>query len=601
MPSFPLIPAAARSQELPCDLGATRPFCQQARQFFAEAGLAGAELDGWELALAEGLNNAVKHCPPEARALPIRVDLLVGPDWAEARITDHTPGFEWPQPARLPPDDSESGRGLFLIQQLTDQASYLRGPGENCLILRRRRAPSATVAPAAPADPGQDLREVQHTLDLMTEELASAYESLSAIFRFSAELQGGVAATEVVHRWLARLLDITEAEWVALRLHQPSLGHLRLEMASTKAHGPIALRPDVALTEARALEVRAATERSDIWFDALSRPAPDDPLAALAGHGCGFSHPLVVNGALIGVLTLGRHDGDRPFAAGQVSVIHTFGDFVGLQIHTSQMREEQVRARLNTRDLEIAANLQQTLLPAQLPSLPCTSLARFYRSARQVGGDYYDALPAGEGQLLLAVADVMGKGLPAALFAFVFRGLVRSRLDLAARPGDFLAWLNRHLFEELDRAEMFITAQLAFLDCRRGEIRVAAAGHPPLLLANTAGEVAEVAVGGPPLGILRAASFPEDCRPWPAGCALMFTDGLIEARNAQDELLGLEAVKEALAVAARDGESSAATQQRLARVLDDFVQGAAPVDDTAFLVIAKTQPPCHEPQDSHRG
>lgn len=583
----PAILVAACSLELPCALSATRAVCQQARQFFAQAGLVQAELDGWELALAEALNNAIKCCRPEARTLPIRVDLVVACERVEIRITDHTPGFDWPKRAELPPDESESGRGIFLIQSLTDHSSYLRGQGENCLVLRKRREPSQAITPAAPSNPVEELREAQRTLDLMTEELASAYESLSAIFRFSSELQGGVASEDFVHRWAAQLLDITEAEWLVLRLCDRSPGQLRLAASSAKQDRGVVLRPNIAWSEANSIEARAASLRSDVWFDTSSPLSPADPLAELAGNGCGFSHPLVVNDALVGVLTLGRRDAARSFAAGQVSVIHTFGDFFGLQMRSSQMQEEQLRARLNARDLEIAANLQQALLPAQLPCLPCTSLAHFYRSARQVGGDYYDALPAGEGKLLLAVADVMGKGLPAALFAFVFRSLVRSRLDLAARPGEFLAWLNQHLFQELDRAEMFITAQLTFLDCQRGEIRVASAGHPPLLLANAAGEVAEISAGGPPLGILSGAAFPEDCRPWPAGRALMFTDGLIEARNPQGELLGMEAVKNALAAGARCGESSEATQQRLACVLEEFEQSTAPADDTAFIVIAK--------------
>jgi serine phosphatase RsbU (regulator of sigma subunit) len=138
---------------------------------------------------------------------------------------------------------------------------------------------------------------------------------------------------------------------------------------------------------------------------------------------------------------------------------------------------------------------------------------------------------------------------------------------------------------------MFITAQLAIFDCQGGEIRVASAGHPPLLLASPTGEVTEISAGGPPLGVGSGDSFPECSHPWQAGCALMFTDGLIEACNAQGELLGVETIKNALAAGARAGESSAAIQLSLVRVLEEFERQQAPADDTAFLVICKHPEP----------
>ena len=244
-----------------------------------------------------------------------------------------------------------------------------------------------------------------------------------------------------------------------------------------------------------------------------------------------------------------------------------------------------MRARLNTRDLEIAANLQQALLPKELVSIPQASLSCYYRSARAIGGDYFDVYPVGKGNLLLVVADVMGKGLPAALFAFMFRSLLRARRDLAARPGEYLAWLNQNLFQELDQAEMFITAQSAFLDCEKGEICVASAGHPPLLIARPTGAVIEVSAGGPPLGIDADPTFSEARQSYADGHALMFTDGLMEARNPQGDLLGLEAIKAELASATRRGESNEATKSRLVRLLQSFEQNAPAADDTVFIVI----------------
>ena len=588
MASIPTHFGQTCTQELPCDVVAASELSRGAREFFAQAGFTATESDAWELALAEAANNAVKHCRPDARHLAIRVDLLVTPEWTEARVTDHTPGFTMPEKAELPPPDSESGRGLFLIQNLTDEAHYLRGRGENCLVLRKQRSPTQEPPALPPPSATDELREAQRTLDLMTEELASSYESLSAIFRFCAELQGSVVSDEFIHRWLDQLLTLTESDWLVLRLCDRSPQQLRLVATSAQAGRCEVVCREIAATAADSIEAQAASQRRDVWFDASSPLAPKDPLRQLGEPGCGFARPLCVNDTLLGVLSIGRRDGGRAFNAGEVSVVQTFGDFFGLQIRSTQMQEEQFRSRLNLRDLEIAANLQRTLLPEQLPSVPGLTLAGFYRSAREIGGDYYEALPTADGNVLLVMADVMGKGLPAALFGFMFRSLVRARLDLASRPGEFLAWLNEHLFPELDRAEMFLTAQLAFFDCQRGELRVAGAGHLPMLVAHSTSEVQEISAGGPPLGIFSAASFPEEHSPWVGGRALMFTDGLIEARNPGGELLGLDAVRTVLAEATRRDESCDATRHRLARLLREFEQGTPPADDTAFIVIART-------------
>ncbi len=583
-------PLLARRLEFPCELAAAAQARAQACAALAADGVAPDEVSRLELALAEGANNAVFYVRETARPLPVRIETLVSPAWVEIRITDHTPGFDFPAHATLPPEDAESGRGLFLIQNLVDEARYLRGDAENCLILRLRRAASASPPPAVPpGDPAEKLRETERTLELMTEELSSCYESLSAVFRFSSELQADDASASFVQRWLDQLLRITDADWFILRLASPDGSELRTAATSHAGGLPEPVALAAASSPRASAEAAAAATRKDFWFDASTPLAHDDPLHRPAGTGCGLAHPMFVNDTLVGVLTVGRLPARPAFQTGQSSVIQTVADFLALQIRNAQLHEEQLAARLNLRDLEIAANIQRMLLPEQLPSAPRASLAGFYRSAREIGGDYYDALPTPDGGLLLVVADVMGKGLPAALFAFMFRSLVRARRDLAPQPSEFLAWLNQNLFHELDRAEMFITAQLAFWDGPRGELRVAGAGHPPLLAAGADGHVREIASGGPPLGIHAAAEFPGESVACPDGHALMFTDGLIEARNARSELLGLDAVKAVLAAAARNRDSGESAKQRLIDLLRGFELETAPADDTAFLVLSRTE------------
>src|SRR4051812_27707903 len=130
---------------LACDLAQVRPAARAAHQFLAEQECDDETLMACELALVEGCNNAIRYAAPAARTEPVLLEVICEAAAVELRVTDHTAGFEWPKAAVLPAADSESGRGLFLMQSLMDSAVYLRDSGENVLVLRKARR----------AEPGQ--------------------------------------------------------------------------------------------------------------------------------------------------------------------------------------------------------------------------------------------------------------------------------------------------------------------------------------------------------------------------------------------------------------------------------------------------------------
>ena len=140
---------------------------------------------------------------------------------------------------------------------------------------------------------------------------------------------------------------------------------------------------------------------------------------------------------------------------------------------------------------------------------------------------------------MLAVADVMGKGVPAALFAATLRTLVRTMAEWTHVPSELLSRINRLLYEELSGVEMFITTQLAVADVAHRRLVIASAGHCPLLLVNAKGQIKSVSPEGMPLGILPEVEFSDEIVPLePSSCVLLYTDGLIEARNPHGELFG---------------------------------------------------------------
>lgn len=582
------------SVDFACDLRESREVSRNVRQFLAEVGLPDEDLHGWELMVTEAANNATEYTTEAGRAKLNRLEVFCREQEVEVRLTDHTAGFDMPAQAELPSIDSEKGRGLFLIQSLADEVDYLRGLGENCMVIRKKRPTSVAgvVAGTAPAFGASGLQMEsrfmgdEQALQGMTEELASCYESLSAIFRFSSALSRPQQAEEFAATWMRELLTIVEADWFVLRLADSKGKELRL-LATSLSGNPnysLLLTPDAA--SSGSVELRAVQTRQDVWFDANAPLVLNDPLSHLVQHSNGLAHPIFMEESLVGILAVGRLGTDEPFKAGQVNVIHTFADFLGIQISNARFRAEHLQAQLLSRELEIASNLQRSLLPEKLPQVPGFAVAGYYRSARQVGGDFYDAIAA-EGGLLLVIADVMGKGVPAAMFATIFRSHLHARLDLLKRPGDFLTWLNRSLFPDLDRMEMFITAQLVYVDPATRRLQVAGAGHCPLLMSSPGGAPLEVGNTGFPLGIMPDTKYSEEVRDMPADAQLfLFTDGVTDTENASNEMLGTEGLKQNLQLIVNRRRNAAQTVQEMAVMLQAF-QGKEPVtDDQAFLVLA---------------
>src|SRR5579871_6082733 len=129
---------------LPCDLTQVRGAAQTVHQFLGEQKCDEQVLSACDLALVEACNNAIKYAPDTARDNPVMVEVICGQDLIELRVTDHTPGFNFPTKVELPNPDSESGRGLYLIQTVMDSANYFRGHGANILELRKSCATVAT-------------------------------------------------------------------------------------------------------------------------------------------------------------------------------------------------------------------------------------------------------------------------------------------------------------------------------------------------------------------------------------------------------------------------------------------------------------------------
>jgi len=600
---------------LACDLAGVRETARAAREFLARQGLIEPDLIACELALVEACNNAIVHAPAESRQVPIEINLLFEDPKLELHVIDHTRGFDWPGQMDLPPLEEEHGRGLFIIRSVMDDVLYLRGAGENRLVMRKtwpareERDAEATKdqqsADSITSDhPSESLPDLQKKLALseqvigtMAKELCFRSEELAAIFRCTSELGRTNELESFAKRLLGDLMNIAAADWYVMRLLSPDESRLLVTLSSEPElePGSVVLPPNQEPLDssspcslaAHSVELQAALGRKDVLFGGSHPLAPADPLASSKGESLGLVRPIVMGDKLLGTLAVGRKADQPHFSVEQVEVIRTFSEFLAIQIVNARLHKERVDLQVTAHELEIARYIQQTLLPKNFPSLHGFGLHGFCRSARQVGGDFYDILPLREDRVLLVVADVMGKGVPAALFAATFHTLVRTMTEWTDRPAELLARMNRLLFEELSSVDMFITAQLVLADVAARKLIVASAGHCPLLLAGPDRRIRSVSPDGMPLGILRDVVFAEEVVALEEGsCALLYTDGLTEARNPHGEFFGEVRLFNWLKEKAGRNKTASQLSEEFLSELKSFQCQVPLSDDQTFLLLS---------------
>jgi sigma-B regulation protein RsbU (phosphoserine phosphatase) len=236
-------------------------------------------------------------------------------------------------------------------------------------------------------------------------------------------------------------------------------------------------------------------------------------------------------------------------------------------------------------ELELARDLQQSILPNEFPHPPGFSFAARSRPARHVGGDFYDVIPLSEGHLGLVMADVSDKGMAAALFMALTRSLIRAEAKRRDSPRQVLLNVHRLLLE-MSRAEMFVTVFYGVLDPARGQLRYARAGHDhPLLFRSGSDRCRSLAAYGMPLGFLEEVDLEEaDAELGPGDRLILYSDGITHAESPAGEFFGLDRLRQTVCSAGplAAQELCDLIFERVSR----FQVGAVQFDDMALLLLS---------------
>jgi sigma-B regulation protein RsbU (phosphoserine phosphatase) len=300
---------------------------------------------------------------------------------------------------------------------------------------------------------------------------------------------------------------------------------------------------------------------------------------------------LPLNGKkhLLGFITLGPKKSEEPYSISDAKLLGSVASQTGLALENSMLLativSEIAKREWIGREIDIARDVQQRLFPQKLPVIANVDCAGYCRPAQGVGGDYYDFLALSGGRLGIALGDVAGKGIPAALLMASLQASLRGqRLSGPADLAQLMTNLN-FLIHEASPDNRYATFFYGEFDPKTRQLDYVNAGHNAPMLFRAGGGVERFAATGPVVGLVEAGRFEQRAVTiGPGDVLLVYSDGISESMNAADEEWGEARLAEAAEAAF---PCSAATLiDRLMSAADAFVAGATQHDDMTIVVVS---------------
>jgi serine phosphatase RsbU (regulator of sigma subunit) len=411
----------------------------------------------------------------------------------------------------------------------------------------------------------------------------------AALLNFSTGLLGQVDLDDLLRYLVEEVRTMLQADACALVLPGEREDILEFRAASGWRVDPVAQGRRVPVDELTGPGLVMSSQRLLVAEDLqVQDPAPWLPDwlrdEGFRGHAV---VPLIADGRSAGALVIDART-PRLLDQHEIRLLRLMGAQAAIAIEKARLRQEERKNQAMENELAVAREIQLTLLPKHLPSVPGWEIASFYEAARHVGGDFYDFfdLPDQPQRLGMVIGDVVGKGVPAALLMALSRTVIRARAVGGDSPSAVLAQANELIRVDSDAA-VFLTAFYAALDVESGRMVYASAGHnPPLWLAADGSPVRQLRAQGTALGIFVQVEFQEQTIDVAPGDLLIFyTDGVTEAMDRQGQLFSEARLKALLATS--HGASAGQVVQSVIDAVRKHAGGIAQSDDLTLLVLRR--------------
>lgn len=350
-------------------------------------------------------------------------------------------------------------------------------------------------------------------------------------------------------------------------------GH-NFEVVSSKGIRDIDLEPDLIdrLCQQKDLVLLEDAAAAEVW-EGLKR------------RGLALVLPLRQQGVTCGMLCLGKKMTGQPYQPDDVEFLVALGNLALVSIQNSYLIDEQIEKERLEKEMRLAREIQEGLLPREIPTLPGAEIATLALPSREVGGDYFDVVPLSDNRVLIAIADVTGKGVPASLLMANLQACLHVMVPMDLTLEEATAHMNRVICQNTG-FDKFITAFSAIYHADTGELEYVNAGHEPPIVIREQGDTEELEKGGLLLGVMKNMPYERGTVMLkPGDAVVMFTDGVTEAMGVEEEEYTVERLKDCLG---KNHQRSA--QEIIDCVQDDintFTGKVAVLSDDRTMVVLK--------------
>ncbi len=311
-------------------------------------------------------------------------------------------------------------------------------------------------------------------------------------------------------------------------------------------------------------------------FDPREKDLPESERSKLEKAGCVLVVPLKLKNELIGFMGLGEKLSGGPLDPDEIRFLSTAVDQIGLGIENLRMRGQE-------REYEEAREIQQGMLPKQIAQIPRHEISGSWQPASAVGGDYYDALKFNDTRVALCIADVVGKGMPAALLMSNLQAAVKAFASESISPRELCAKVNRVICSNI-ATNKFITFFYCLYDSERECLVYSNAGHNAPVLLKHDGSSLRLHDGGVVLGVFQEWNYDQNEVEFRSGDRIvLFTDGVTEVRDSDGEEFGEKRLIQLL-----EGNRHLGAQDLQKRVMEELVDfsGGEFQDDATLIVMS---------------
>lgn len=411
----------------------------------------------------------------------------------------------------------------------------------------------------------------------------------AALLELSNQLLSRRDLDDLIQYLVQAVRELLGVDACALLLPAEQPGYLVFRAVSGWRHDPVANRQRVPADE-RSGSGRAMLTQQPILYEDIQTEDPTSWTAdwwqaeGFRGHAV---MPLIVELRSIGALLIDMRQ-PRLLTEDEMRFLRLMANQAAMAIEQARLHREEVERQRLEKELAVARDIQLSLLPEMCPEISGWEFAASYQAASLVGGDFYDffELPGAAGQLGLVIADVAGKGVPAAIFMALCRTIIRTTALSGRSPAETLKRTNELILKD-SQASRFVSVFYAALDTTTGRMVYANGGHNwPLYWQAATGEFRQLVARGTVLGAFDEVNIAEYALDVAPGDAVIFyTDGVTEAMNARGELFGEERLQ--AAAAAGPGAGALQTVGNIVKAVGGFTGPTPQSDDITLLVVKR--------------